>query len=236
MTPPILLRRLACAALLLVAGDAAGAQSNAIPGLDVRLGELGPIQALGRRAEGGVNGIAFLTTACNVGTVTVPWIDGDSTVPMGDDHPWIAFLVARYDGQRLVQISDRSYVKHGFFAQSNSNCTPCTPPPGPTGTFLGVGCSDTYGTSSNGDNFWLGLYGPSLQTELSAQVAGLKEQRSPLLLPFAERFAEIVDGRFSFTVGVSARVAKPLRVGPGAAAMTSTPSGDSSTRNPSASD
>jgi putative nucleotidyltransferase with HDIG domain len=59
-----------------------------------------------------------------------------------------------------------------------------------------------------GDNFWLGLYGPSLQTELSAQVAGLKEQRSPLLLPFAERFAEIVDGRFSFTVGVSARVAK----------------------------
>ena len=155
MTSLILLRRLACAALLFVSAGAAGAQSNSIPGLDVRLGELGPIQALGRRAEGGVNGVAFLTTACNVGTVTVPWIDGDSTVPMGDDHPWIAFLVARYDGQRLVQISDRSYVKAGFNVFAGNLCGQCSSCPGGICSFLAPGCSDTYSVSTNGESYFL---------------------------------------------------------------------------------
>jgi len=61
---------------------------------------------------------------------------------------------------------------------------------------------------TTGDDFWLGLFGPSLMPELNAECGRLKEQRHSLLLSFSERFAEIIDGRFSFTVGVSARVAK----------------------------
>jgi putative nucleotidyltransferase with HDIG domain len=59
-----------------------------------------------------------------------------------------------------------------------------------------------------GDSFWLGLYGPSLAAELRAECGRLKEQRSPRLLTFAERFSEVMDNRFGFTVGVSSRVAK----------------------------
>lgn len=58
------------------------------------------------------------------------------------------------------------------------------------------------------DSFWLGLFGPSLLLELRAECGNLKEPRHSLLLSFCQRFAEIVDGRFSFAVGVSARVAK----------------------------
>ena len=55
----------------------------------------------------------------------------------------------------MEQISNRSYVKHGFLALASSQCTPCTPPPG-GGNDLGLGCSDTYGAGTNASNFWLG--------------------------------------------------------------------------------
>ena len=51
----------------------------------------------------------------NVGfmAVDVPWLQA-----MAEDHPFIAFLLVRESNGRLVQISDHSYVKHGFFAQA----------------------------------------------------------------------------------------------------------------------
>jgi HD-GYP domain-containing protein (c-di-GMP phosphodiesterase class II) len=59
-----------------------------------------------------------------------------------------------------------------------------------------------------GDSFWLGLFGPSLLMELKAECSRLKEAKNARLLPFAERLSEVVDGRFSFTVGISHRVAR----------------------------
>jgi putative nucleotidyltransferase with HDIG domain len=61
---------------------------------------------------------------------------------------------------------------------------------------------------TGGDGFWLGLFGPSLVAELKAECARLKEPKQARLLPFVERFAEIMDARFSFTVGFSNRVAR----------------------------
>jgi hypothetical protein len=129
----------------------ASAQSNAIPGTDVKLGALGPTQVFTHQGTfpNGLISIAVATTSCNVGTVNVPWQSA-----MDPDHPFIGFLFAREAGGRFEQISDKSYVKHGFFALSNSQCTPCQNPS--NGTFLGVGCSDTYSTNNNGDNYWLG--------------------------------------------------------------------------------
>jgi hypothetical protein len=137
----------------LVAGLAAmtSAQSNTINGLDVKIGEVKSLTAMGRTGTypNGMNGCAMTTTACNMGSVDVPWLQA-----MQENHPFIAFLVAKERGTRMVQISDYSFCKHGFFALSNSQCTPCQNPS--NGTFLGVGCSDTYSTGNNGDSYWLG--------------------------------------------------------------------------------
>jgi hypothetical protein len=61
-------------------------------------------------------------------------------------------IYREYNGRfEQIGVSD---MKHGFFALSNDDCTPCQHPSG--GTFLGVGCSDTYGSSNNSDRQWLG--------------------------------------------------------------------------------
>lgn len=128
------------------------AQSNVIPGTDVSLGILSNLSHLARQGTfpNGMNAFAMATTSCNLGSVNVPW-----SAPMDEDHPFIAFMIVREDASgRLFQISDRSYIKHGFFALSNSQCIPCQVPS--DGTFLGIGCSDTYSVSNNADNFWLG--------------------------------------------------------------------------------
>ena len=140
------------AATLALACAAPGlAQSNTISGLDVRLGQLGGMQNFGRQGAfpNGVSGLSMATTSCNVGTVNVPWEQA-----MKENHPFIAFLIAREDGGRFEQVSDASFVKHAFFALSSSQCTPCQNPS--NGTFLGVGCSDTYSTTNNGEMYWLG--------------------------------------------------------------------------------
>ncbi len=126
------------------------AQSNTIPGTDVSLGILGPMKYWGRSGTfpNGVNGFSMETTSCNLGTVNVPW-----QAPMASNHPTISFVIVRANAGRLEQISDYSFLKHGFFALSNSQCTPCQNPSG--GSFLGVGCSDTYGVNNNGDNYYL---------------------------------------------------------------------------------
>lgn len=139
------------AGLVAVVASNADAQQNVIPGTDVELGILGSIQQVGHTGAfpNGTTAMAMSTTSCNPGSVNVPWL-----APMQENHPFISFLIARESNGRMEQISDRSYVKHGFFALSSSQCTPCQNPS--NGTFLGIGCSDTYGVGNNGDNFWLG--------------------------------------------------------------------------------
>ncbi|MCZ6598257.1 MAG: hypothetical protein O7B99_11510 [Planctomycetota bacterium] len=128
------------------------AQSNVVPGLDVQLAKMDQISALGRVGTypNGMNGVAQATTACNKGTVKVPWEQA-----MDPDHPFITFLVGRETDGRLTQISDYSYVKHGFFALTSSFCDTCQEGPFGGGDILGLGCSDTYSVQNNGDNYWL---------------------------------------------------------------------------------
>jgi hypothetical protein len=131
---------------------AAPAQSNTVPGLDVRLSSLGSLQNWGRTGAfpNGVSGMSISTTACNVGSVIINWKQ-----PMNPDHPMISFLVCREENGRFEQISDRSYVKHGFFATNQNSCGTCGSVGG-SSQALKVGCSDTYGTNNNGDRFYLG--------------------------------------------------------------------------------
>src|SRR5262245_39778279 len=102
------------AALMMVAaGGAAHAQSNVVPGQDVQLALMSSLRSLGRVGTypDGVTGLAISTTACNPGTVKIPWFAPEGN-PMDARHPFICPLLARELNGRFEQISDRSYVKH----------------------------------------------------------------------------------------------------------------------------
>ena len=138
-------------ALLPLLASVSSAQSNADPNIDVRLAGLRELVVRGRQGPfpTGICGIAFETTVCNEGPSTVPWRQA-----MHPEHPTIAFIVASVRNGRIEQISNRSYVKHGFFAANTGGCgTPCIQP---LADALGIGCSDTYAINHNGDNFYLG--------------------------------------------------------------------------------
>lgn len=66
---------------------------------------------------------------------------------------------------------------------------------------------ETLRVLSLGDSFWLGLFGEAARAELAGRCARLREPRSAPLEPFLEAFAQMVDSRFSFTAGLSKRVA-----------------------------
>ncbi|HZJ70257.1 MAG TPA: hypothetical protein VFF36_04945 [Planctomycetota bacterium] len=131
-------------------GDGEGSGPADAVGIDVKLGILSSITAQGHTGTfpNGRVGLATSTTSCNVGTVQVDWL-----APMNEHHPGITQALFRQMGNRFEQVGI-AWAKHGFFALSNSQCTPCQGG-SPQGKFLGIGCSDTYGTSNNGDRFYL---------------------------------------------------------------------------------
>jgi HD-GYP domain-containing protein (c-di-GMP phosphodiesterase class II) len=59
-----------------------------------------------------------------------------------------------------------------------------------------------------GDRFWLDLFSESLPAELSYKSGRLREPKGVRIEAFLDHFAQLVDSRFSFTVGVSSRVAR----------------------------
>jgi HD-GYP domain-containing protein (c-di-GMP phosphodiesterase class II) len=59
-----------------------------------------------------------------------------------------------------------------------------------------------------GDTFWLGLYGADVPAEIMGLTTKAREPKAMRLVPFVESFAEVLDSRFSFTVGVSGRIAR----------------------------
>ncbi len=141
------------------------AQSNTVPGLDGRLEILDNIRYWGRRGAahpGGEVGMSMRNTMCNPGSVNIPWY----AVPQ-ENHPYFGFLITRLSGDRMVQISDRSYCKHAFTSASQPGaCGSCVPNIG--GNQMGPTCSDTYSNVHNAGrndlgppaeiNPWLGTW------------------------------------------------------------------------------
>lgn len=96
----------------------------------------------------GLNGLSAATNSCNAGGVNIPW-----NGPMGETHPFIGIALLRLkDG--VLEMVGKNWVKHGFFALSNNECGfGCS---GSNGSFMGIGCSDTYSFSNNSSQFYLG--------------------------------------------------------------------------------
>ncbi len=109
-------------------------------GSDVIIGNLQSVIRFGR--VGDITAYSVGTNACNIGDERASWIAHTN------DHPLIISNMYRLKDGRFEQIG-MSWVKHGFYAVSQSLCGPCLDPV-PFGTSLGVGCSDPYSAYLNG--------------------------------------------------------------------------------------
>lgn len=160
----------AATALLAVTGVLA-AQSNAIPGADVSVYDVGfpNVQRTGPAYPNGTAGVAIGHSMANCGTVHLPW-QGTNGTQLIDQHVKIAFLLARESDGRMVQISGKSFAKHSRIAFNFSGSGPCNPcQTGPSNHFR-IGCYDIYSYGFNGNRSilgptteidpWLGTWNP----------------------------------------------------------------------------
>ena len=99
---------------------------------------------------GGISAYALGTTSCNNGDTLLFWIDNG---PNDDQHPVIAQNLFRLANGRFEQLG-MSWLKHGFCAADSQACSSCSPDA--DCDVLQIGCSDTYGSSINGNAIFLG--------------------------------------------------------------------------------
>jgi hypothetical protein len=109
-------------------------------GADVIVGNLTGITKFG--TVGNITGYAIGTESCNIGDQPLQW-DQDTNL-----HPVIGQNLYRLKDGRFEQVG-MSWLKHGFAALTLNLCCTCQNPG--TSQLLGVGCSDPYGASLNGD-------------------------------------------------------------------------------------
>jgi hypothetical protein len=137
--------------LLIVAAAAVGtsvanAQTNCngLNGPDVIVGD---IQGVANYSTDGTNdAYAIGTYSCNIGNVWLNWIAETN------QHPVIAMNIFKYRtqaaGYSTFEQLGQSWLKHGFFALSNTLC--CSGCQSTNGDHLGVRCSDPYTATRNG--------------------------------------------------------------------------------------
>ncbi len=130
---------------LLVFGAVAALAVGQGVGPDVIVGDLHEVANYSHL--GNIDAFSVGTTSCNVGNVNLNWFS------QTNQHPVIGQTAYRISGNRCEMIG-QSWLKHGFFALSQTLCGTC---PNPTsGTQLGVGCSDPYSAGLNGNQSNLG--------------------------------------------------------------------------------
>ncbi len=133
------------------ASSGAFAAQSAVIGADVIVGDLYELSSFG--SSGSISAFAVGTRACNIGDQPVSWEANTN------QHPVIAQNMYRLRNGTFEQIG-MSWLKHGFFAQSNEYCSsPGSCVGDPSGSSLGVGCSDPYSADLNGNTANLGPRG-----------------------------------------------------------------------------
>lgn len=117
-------------------------------GPDVIVGDINGISNY--TPVGAIKAYSIGTTSCNIGTVNLQWLQSVNR------HPVIPQNVYRFtpattgaNGDTKFRQLGQSFLKHGFFALSESLCCPgqCN---ATDGTALGTGCSDPYTAARNG--------------------------------------------------------------------------------------
>ncbi len=139
--------KIACTLVGLAGGLLLFGEMKAVASIDIAVSRLG-LTSGGAGGEdwayygtsGGIRAFSIASTACNVGTQTAQWIDGNS-----GNHPVIAQNMYRLLNGRFEQIG-QSWLKHSFCAVSEFTCGACSPTSCST---LGIGCADTYWATLN---------------------------------------------------------------------------------------
>jgi len=118
-------------------------------GPDVIVGDVSDVSNYA--SSGGIEALALGTTSCNPGNAELNWVWNSN------QHPVIAqnlYKLKTVDGSARFEQIGMSWLKHGFFALSESLCcNDCQPTGGGT---LGIHCSDPYCCGLNGDQGGLG--------------------------------------------------------------------------------
>ena len=132
------------------AGGGKSEGGTASIGADVIVGAIPSVAKYGSVVVSGQTVMAYAigTTSCNIGTAPLEWFASPD-----HRHPFIPMNAFRLKNGRFEQIG-MGWGKHGFTALQQTLCGACTA--SPTGTFLGVGCSDPYSASLNGSQSGLG--------------------------------------------------------------------------------
>lgn len=119
-------------------------------GADVIVGDLH--QIINYTGDGTYDAFSMGTYSCNIGDFWLNWFASTN------QHPVIGQAVYKMkthaNGVTTFEQLGQSWLKHGFFALSNTLC--CTQCQGTDGTHLGVRCSDPYSAARNGDQAPLG--------------------------------------------------------------------------------
>lgn len=199
--------RLLAAAIVGCAGASALAQcTNPTSGPDVIVSSVSGASNYG--SVGSITAFAVGTTSCNVGDANLDWEDSDPR------HPVIAQNLFRLKDGRIEQIG-MAWLKHGFASTNSESCGCNCDDPG-TFRLLGPGCSDTYDSTLNGEQFTMGPrsevnaftgefpYPPSNQgngnaiyKRLQAEVADIDPALNPGALYYAEtQYVALDDAMF----------------------------------------
>ncbi|MGA1224526.1 MAG: hypothetical protein ACO31E_08170 [Phycisphaerales bacterium] len=138
-------------------GGGGGGGGGGEVGPDVIVGAIPDISKYGSVVSGGQTIMAYAigTTSCNIGDELLDWFAAPD-----NRHPFITQNMYRIKDGRIEQIG-LGWGKHGFTALQGTLCGSCTP--SPSGTWLGVGCSDPYSSGLNGSQGGLGT-----RTEVNA--------------------------------------------------------------------
>ena len=141
------------------AGGGESGSGSLLAGADVIVGAIPNVSTYQAVTSGGVTTMAYAfgTTSCNIGTAQLEWFQSPD-----NRHPFIPMNMYRWKGGRFEHIG-MGWGKHGFTALQQTLCGSCQA--SPTGTYLGIGCSDPYSSSLNGSQSGLGT-----RTEVNAST------------------------------------------------------------------
>ena len=120
---------------------------------------VGAIPDVSRYSPGTYQGVQYASyalgsTSCNIGNQQLLWQPNPDP-----DHPVIPQNMYRIKDGAIEQIG-MSWVKHGFCALQQTLCGSCQPADAGCPTVLGIGCSDPYTASLNGNQSDLKSRGP----------------------------------------------------------------------------
>jgi hypothetical protein len=125
-------------------------------GPDVIIGDL---PSMGNYANvGSIDAFSVGTTSCNIGDQNLLWVAQSVNHPV---IPQNMYRLKTVDGAARFEQIRMSWMKHGFTALTGNLCCTCN---GQGGPVLGVGCSDPYSASLNGQQITtVGGLGPRFQ-------------------------------------------------------------------------